>query len=134
MIPPTRVPTRAPTAYDFALVQPATEALINYGRETFEWHTNYPLRPNQGLELVFWPRVLGPGGWMNGRSPVGAQSSGSNETVWRYVVSLTSFEDAQSEFFRPGEYYWGVLVVDMSPTYKRIALLNGVYRTFIYNR
>jgi hypothetical protein len=126
-------PAVAPS-YQFYLVRPDNAALLNYSRETFAWHTDYPLGPTQALELVFWPKSQGIGGWIHGRSPIGAQNRSTSGHSWEQEVNLVGFEANQPQFFRPDDYYWGVLVVDMQPAYKRITLLNGEARLFSYRR
>lgn len=74
--------------------------------------------------MVFWPTDRGA--MSNG---FGMAAPTSNTTIG---VDLTALDSTLHALFEPGTYYWGVLLVQVSP-YERLGLVSD-YRTFNYVR
>lgn len=105
------------------LQQPSNDAAGN-GHQYFTWETDVQPGENQGFELVFWPTDRGA--MSNG---FGMAAPTSNTTIG---VDLTALDSTLHALFEPGTYYWGVLLVQVSP-YERLGLVSD-YRTFNYVR
>ncbi len=90
-------------------VQPGPNSQFGVNNSvTFSWQPNAPILPDQLFEFVFWQPDQQ---WLEGRSPAAAM----NDTFY----TMTPKE--------AGSYRWGVLLVRLEPTYKRIRLLGPDY-------
>lgn len=105
------------------LQEPINDA-AGSGYQHFTWVTDVQPGQNQGFELVFWP---------TDRSAIsngfGLAAPTTNTTVG---VDLAALDSTLHALFEPGTYYWGVLLVQVSP-YERLGLVSD-YRTFHYSR
>lgn len=113
--PATRPPATSPAASTdlrVTLLRP-NNGDSGAGVVAFEWRLEGgALGPNQAMELVFWQE--GQTAMENGKSPTGASDKA------RFDVDFA----AQSALLPPGQYRWGVLLVQTSPSYSRIRLLS----------
>ena len=85
------------------------------GRREFVWQSNLTLSGNQYYELIFWPAGGDP--MSQGFGPVGS----FKET--KTSVDLDKAIEAIPQFEFGKEYEWGVLLVELEPSYRRIAHL-----------
>lgn len=116
-VPPTTVPSSA-SPISGAVIQPVSPAPNSDGgdRVTFEWTANFTPRPGQGFELVFW---------RPGQTPI-ANSFGLAAPTMDTSVSanLGSLDNTLGDLLDPGDYQWGILLVQQQP-YRRVQYLGG---------
>lgn len=116
-VPPTTVPSSA-SPISGAVIQPISPAPNSDGgdRVTFEWTANFTPRPGQGFELVFW---------RPGQTPI-ANSFGLAAPTMDTSVSadLGSLDNTLGDLLDPGDYQWGILLVQQQP-YRRVQYLGG---------
>lgn len=106
---PTPRPTTPPVALTISLIEPNPGDSFG-GQRTFIWKiVAGALSPGQAMELVLW--YPGEDPLLNGRSLAPAHSSATQLTVDVNVLP-------------PGTYYWGILLVEMQPAYRRLRLLS----------
>ena len=118
---PTVVP--APTAETLALLPPTLSGLepanhaVSQELITFTWPTVSASKPDQRLELAFWPDEPPP--WPDGIS-VAVPTEDQSLTVNLHQLN-TFFSDS----FDPGEHNWELLLVRVKPKAKRLKHLGG---------
>ncbi|MCB0199430.1 MAG: SpoIIE family protein phosphatase [Anaerolineae bacterium] len=133
---PTPIPLReaSETRTVPSLVQPAgavTVSLVspNDGdsgstARTFEWIVRSgALATNQAFELRFWKTGQDA---LNDGLGLGGTTRSNQQTI-----NLAAADSAS--LIKPGEYLWGVLLVETSPLYRPLGLISGT-RTFRYER
>ncbi|GAB4548345.1 MAG: hypothetical protein Kow0063_43290 [Anaerolineae bacterium] len=114
-VPPTATPVPASPAGQFTLLKPTLEE-PTYGLTDFEWQWDGPVGPDQGFEVRVWREGEPPAGVhnavednLNGRvAPLGGNT-------YRLTVDIRNAAGVQG---RGGEYWWTVLLVQVSPEYK----------------
>ncbi len=94
------------------------------GRIVFTWESNFTPPPGTAYELIFWPRNRDP---MVEGFGLSAPTLATVESV-----DLNALDHTLGNLLQPGEYRWGVLLVEVSP-YRRIAFL-GDEHEFRFNR
>ena len=117
------MPAQQPSLPHVALQEPSDDAAGN-GYQHFTWQTDSQPGQNQGFELIFWPTDLNA--MSNG---FGLAAPTKNTTIG---VDLDALDGTLRSLFEPGTYYWGVLLVQVSP-YERLGLVSDA-RTFHYQR
>lgn len=132
---PTRVSVATPTRAGVASPQPTGGAIVlsltNPGAgdsssttQMFEWTTVAgALAANQAFELRFWRAGQDP--VSEGFSPTGFTTQN------RQFVNLQAADAAG--LIDPGEYLWGVLLVETTPTYRALRPISDA-RVFRYER
>ena len=134
--PPTATPrptstatnTPAPTAIPvnsqlLTLVTPG-EGQGSGGEVLFEWQTTIVPGENQAFELVLWP--VGESAMSTGFGLAAPTLSN------RVIADLDKLDQTLGTLLEPGEYNWGLLLVQIEP-YSRIQFL-GAQRAFVYVR
>lgn len=128
-VAPTQTPlftatkTPAPTATFTATPAPALLALIPQdgavakGALVFEWQTERVLQAEQRFEVVFWKAGQDP--LLDGIG-FGVRDGGT-----RVQLNLRELDLVMGAQFEPGEYLWGVLLVQKEPGYQRLEYLGG---------
>jgi serine/threonine protein kinase len=113
------------------LVAPSAATVLEAPSVLFAWTSEYDLSPGQGLEMIVWPLNSGEDGWRQGRSPSGVRRVSAEPDMWRVNVDLATFARSQTDgFFSTGNYFWGIVLVEVDP-YQRLSLL-GDRRIFTY--
>jgi hypothetical protein len=92
------------------------------GERQFAWQTSFVPSDGQAFELVFWKAGQDP--LFNGIG-LAAPTAGDHVTI-----NLLVLDEQLGELVEPGDYYWGVLLVRLSP-YERLHFF-GASRTFTY--
>jgi hypothetical protein len=120
------VPTPAPPpppAGNVQLLDPG-ENNGGGGERTFQWQADFTPGEGQGFELVFW---------RFGQDPIANGFGLAAPTTSNSVsVDLDALDDQLGPLLDPGEYQWGVLLVQTSP-YQRLRFL-GDSNKFNYSR
>ena len=124
---PTATPHATPTPTTLrvdgtacTLLEPL--AAVLQGSRTFRWTTNLTLGQNQLFELVFWPAGQDP--MQKGLAPAGSCTAQTSVTV-----NLDKAAASLSDLLIAGhDYQWGVLLVEVNPSYKRLQYLGGGQR------
>ncbi|MCB0132523.1 MAG: protein kinase [Caldilineaceae bacterium] len=130
--PPTSTFTPAPTATPTPI--PVTSSLLvlvrpgngtsDGGVQAFEWTTSIVPGANQGFELVFW---------RNGQDPIASGFGlAAPTTSERVTVNLDQLDQTLGDLLEPGDYQWGLLLVQTEP-YQRLQFL-GQQQSFQYVR
>ncbi len=117
---PAQTPTPGVPRGTFTLLNPLTVEDSTHGPTKFQWQWTGTLPPDYGFEV----RV-----WQEGESPVGAHDAvldnknGNIITIGsdRYQLT-TDIKDAPGVQNRSGEYLWTVVLVQITPTYKDLAI------------
>ena len=129
-ISPTATPKPAATATSapamtIALQEPAAGA-VGGGERLFRWQASQGLSGNQAFELAFWRP--GQDALRDSFGPVGVtqQASGGMR------INLDEADVLLGALLDPGDYLWGVLLVETEP-YRRVALLSEA-RAFRFER
>jgi hypothetical protein len=105
--------TPTPTPGTVVLVEPLNED-SGTGQRVFIWQTNFTPPPGRAFELVFWKEGQTP--LQNGFG-LAAPTTGTSVTV-----NLSKLDDQLGQMLDPGEYFWGLLLVQVEP-YQRIQFL-----------
>jgi hypothetical protein len=107
------------------LLEPAGSA-VGGGERLFRWEASQGLGGNQAYELVFWRP--GQDVMRDSFGPVGVtqQASGGMR------INLDEADLTLGALLDPGDYLWGVLVVETNP-YRRVALASEA-RPFRFER
>ena len=88
------------------------------GRLTFSWQAPFSPPSGQAFELVFW---------RPGQDPLTSAFGLAAPTLETWEsVDLNALDHALGNLLQPGEYEWGVLLVQTSP-YRRIAFLGDAH-------
>jgi len=108
-----------------ALQEPAAGAVGGLER-LFRWQASQGLSGNQAFELAFWRP--GQDALRDSFGPVGVtqQASGGMR------INLDEADVLLGALLDPGDYLWGVLLVETEP-YRRVALLSEA-RAFRFER
>ncbi|MEZ4710457.1 MAG: type II CAAX endopeptidase family protein [Caldilineaceae bacterium] len=115
--------TPAPTATWTVTPLPPFSALLPKdgaaakGALVFEWQTDRVLAADQRYEVVFWQP-----GQDALRDGVGYAV---RENSTRVQINLRELDFVMGAQFEPGEYLWGVLLVQKEPNYRRLEYLGG---------
>lgn len=96
------------------------------GISTFRWQVNQVATNNQAFELAFWRPGLDP--IVGAFSPVGTTQANSGSMT----VDLDAADITLGAMFDPGDYRWGVLLVETNP-YRRVVLISEPW-AFRYER
>jgi hypothetical protein len=115
--------TPTPTPGALALVDPL-DGDSGTGQRIFVWQTNFTPPVGRAFELIFWREGQNP---MQNGFGLAAPTTGTSVTV-----NLTKLDDALGQLLDPGEYFWGLLLVQVKP-YQRIQFL-GEARRFTFFR
>jgi hypothetical protein len=91
--------------------------------QLFQWHANVQPGEGQAFELVFWRPDQNPLG-----SGFGLASPTTNNEV---TVSLSALDGALGDLLEPGEYLWGLLLVQTDP-YQRIQFMGSQHNFRFY--
>ena len=94
------------------------------GSQAFEWQTTIQPAAGQAFELVFWPTDQDPMGRGFG---LAAPTTGN-----RIVVNLDALDVTLGDLLQPGDYNWGLILVQTEP-YQRLQYLEQK-RAFRYVR
>lgn len=127
--PPWPMAAPVPAAPATVLLAPALSGLepanraMSQGPITFAWQTMVVPEVGQRLELVFWQEEQSP--LQDGISVAVPAESQS------LAINLHQLDIIFRDRFGPGEYQWGLLLVQVEPAYKRLAYLGGGH-TFIF--
>ncbi|MCB0070711.1 MAG: hypothetical protein KDE20_04600, partial [Caldilineaceae bacterium] len=120
---PTATPTTVMVSSNARLLNPA-DGSSGAGRQMFIWEVPYEPRANQAFEVIFWKK---------GADPLDAGFGIAAPTTAQSVaVDLDMLDRELGSLLEPGEYNWGVLLVQVSP-YQRLQFLGGS-RTFDFAR
>ena len=117
------LPTATPTITEFALVAPL-HGSADSGVVPFEWTTTYEPKEGEGFEVIFWP--------IGGDPMVQGFGLAAPTTNHRVNLDLVALDDVLGTTLEPGEYQWGILLVETEP-YSRLRLLSEP-RLFHYTR
>ena len=122
VILPTATPTETPIPVEVKLAWP-NDRVSGSGDQLFRWTTNVMPAEGQAFELIFW---------REGQDPL-AQGFGLAEPTrsTSVTVDLTKEDDRLGALLDPGEYYWGVRLVETDP-YARIDFVSDS-RLFRYS-
>lgn len=103
-----------PISYTAELVYPLDNA-EGGAVQAFEWYPSFSAEPDYGFELIFW---------RNGENPM-EQGFGlaPPTTEFSVRVDLDDLDEVLGNQLNDGEYSWGVLYVQTSPDYQRVALI-----------
>jgi hypothetical protein len=107
---PLPLPTPTPTLTGLRLVEPV-DGDSGTGQRTFRWETSFVPPEGQGFELVFWKEGQNPLATGFG---LAAPTAGTSITV-----DLNDLDSRLGDLLEPGEYRWGLLLVQTSP-YQRL--------------
>ena len=102
---------------------PPTEFSIN-DRVDFKWQVGFPLHENQAFEVIFWKA-----GEIPFEDGLGLAPPVKDEQIHVYLFEL---DERFGQMLEPGQYQWGILLVETEPSYKRLAYL-GAGHTFRYH-
>jgi len=94
------------------------------GSQRFEWSANITPGPGQAFELIFWRPDQDP--MANG---FGVAAPTTNNGV---SVDLNALDGTLGDLLEPGDYKWGLLLVQTDP-YQRLQFL-GAQNNFIFYR
>ncbi|MFZ2487441.1 MAG: protein kinase [Anaerolineae bacterium] len=117
--PPTATPAPPPAAIRVGLTGPASGS-AGRGTQTFSWQANQSPSANQAFEFVFWKQGQDP--MRDAFGPVGTVQAANGQVA----VNLESIDGTLGPLFDPGEYLWGVLLVETAP-YRRIGLVSDAW-------
>ncbi|MEZ4608767.1 MAG: hypothetical protein R2838_00665 [Caldilineaceae bacterium] len=122
VILPTATPTETPIPVEVTLAWP-NDRVSGSGDQLFRWTTNVMPAEGQAFELIFW---------RDGQDPL-TQGFGLAEPTrsTSVTVNLTKEDDRLGGLLDPGEYYWGVRLVETDP-YARIDFVSDS-RLFRYS-
>jgi serine/threonine protein kinase len=120
----TAPPAQASTAV-VTLIEPDSGA-IGAGVRLFSWQASQSLAGSQGFELVFWRP--GQDAMRDAFGPIGVSQDSSGQMR----VDLDRADQVLGALFDPGDYLWGVMLVETAP-YQRIALVSDA-RAFRFER
>jgi hypothetical protein len=107
------------------LIEPGPGA-IGAGVRLFSWQASQSPAPTQGFELVFWRP--GQDAMRDAFGPIGATQGSSGQMQ----VDLDRADQVLGALFDPGDYLWGVMLVETTP-YQRIGLVSEA-RAFRFER
>lgn len=108
-----------------ALMEPAAGA-VGSGDRLFRWQANHGLNGSQAFEMVFWRP--GQDAIHDAFGPVGV----TQRPAGGMRINLDEADVMLGALLDPGDYLWGVLLVETNP-YRRIALLSEA-RAFRFER
>jgi hypothetical protein len=94
------------------------------GSQRFEWIVNISPGPGEAFELVFWRPDQDP--MVNG---FGVAAPTTNNGV---TVDLNALDGTLGDLLEPGDYKWGLLLVQTDP-YQRLQFL-GAQNNFKFYR
>ncbi len=119
---PTDTPTVTPVPITVQLTVP-NDRVGGSGNTTFAWRANGVPEEGQAYEVIFWK---------DGKSPL-VDGFGIAQPTRRnsITVDLDVLDDRLDGLLDPGEYRWGVLLVNRDP-YERLKFF-GESRLFRYN-
>ncbi len=120
--PSTATPASVPAV---KLLEPAAGA-VGSGERLFRWQADHGLSDNEAFELVFWRP--GQEAMRDAFGPVGVTQEGSGGMR----INLDEADVLLGALLDPGDYLWGVLLVETNP-YRRILLLSEA-RAFRFER
>jgi serine/threonine protein kinase len=118
--PPTQASTPVVT-----LIEPGPGA-IGAGVRLFSWQASQSPAATQGFELVFWRP--GQDAVRDAFGPIGVSQDSSGQMR----VDLDRADQVLGALFDPGDYLWGVMLVQTAP-YQRVALVSEP-RAFRFER
>ncbi len=121
---PTATPAQASTTV-VTLIEPGPGA-IGAGVRLFSWQASQSPAATQGFELVFWRP--GQDAVRDAFGPIGV----SQDISGQMRVDLDRADQVLGALFDPGDYLWGVMLVETAP-YQRIALVSEP-RAFRFER
>ena len=123
----TAAPSAPPTPSSnlVNLIEPGVGA-VGSGVRLFHWQASQAAAANQGYELVFWRP--GQNAMGDAFGPIGVTQDSSGQMR----VDLDKADLVLGALFDPGDYLWGVMLVETSP-YRRIALVSEA-RAFRFER
>jgi hypothetical protein len=107
------------------LIEPDSGA-IGAGVRLFSWQASQSPAGSQGFELVFWRP--GQDAMRDAFGPIGVSQDSSGQMR----VDLDRADQVLGALFDPGDYLWGVMLVETAP-YQRIALVSDA-RAFRFER
>ena len=114
-LPPTASVTATPAPSLSTLIP--QDGAVAKGALVFEWQTDRVLAANQRYEVVFWKPNQEPL-----RDGVGFAV---RDSTARVQINLRELDFVMGAQFEPGEYLWGVLLVQKEPNYQRLEYLGG---------
>ena len=119
---PTDTPTVTPVPITVQLAVP-NDRVGGSGNTTFAWRANGAPEEGQAYEVIFWK---------DGKNPL-VDGFGIAQPTRRnsITVDLDALDDRLDGLLDPGEYRWGVLLVNRDP-YERLKFF-GESRLFRYN-
>jgi len=115
----------APSSNLVNLIEPGVGA-VGSGVRLFHWQASQAAAANQGYELVFWRP--GQNAMGDAFGPIGVTQDSSGQMR----VDLDKADLVLGALFDPGDYLWGVMLVETTP-YRRIALVSEA-RAFRFER
>jgi len=117
--------TTATAPEPYAVLNGPVENAIS-GKQTFSWSAyNLPLAENQAYSVVFWDPKLGETPLEDGYAPTGFVRSTSVE------IDLDQVIDKLPEVREKNYYHWGVILIQTSPSFKRLAYLGGDHKFWL---
>jgi hypothetical protein len=119
------LPTATSVAASVRLLEPPTGA-IGGGERLFRWQASHELSGNRAFELVFWRP--GQDAMRDSFGPVGVTQDASGGMR----INLDEADVVLGALLEPGDYLWGVILVETSP-YRRIGLVSEA-RAFRFER
>jgi hypothetical protein len=122
---PTATNTPIPTGSDVVRLLTPASGSAGSGSQTFTWSTALTPPPGQAFELVFWPA---------GESPMARGFGMAAPTTGNQLnINLSALDNSGDHPLEPGDYQWGLLLVQTEPSYQRIQFL-GAQSAFRYYR
>ena len=109
----TATPVQVPTAV-VALIEPGQGAVVS-GVRLFSWQANQSPPAGQSFELVFWRPGQDP--LRDAFGPAGLTQGSAGQIQ----LDLDKADQTLGALFDPGDYLWGVMLVQTTP-YQRIRL------------
>lgn len=120
---PTATPSPTATSAPALEIMEPADGIVSHGPITFRWVNHVELQAGQRLELVFWQGDDSPL-----EDGIGVTVPAGQQQV---LANLKQLDMIFGNQFGPGEYHWGVLLVQAVPSYERLEYL-GDGRTFVF--
>lgn len=103
------------------LLEPVSDALLDGETARFVWQRQERLASDEALELVFWSAETDIDGWKEGIAPAGLQREGE-QGEWQVNLDLLSLPLIYGPELEKGDYFWGIVRVQLQPEYRRMML------------
>ncbi|MCB9138415.1 MAG: protein kinase [Caldilineaceae bacterium] len=87
------------------------------GSQLFSWDTTITPQAGQAFEIVFW---------QDGQDPITQGFGMAAPTTGNQVsIDLTALDNSGNHPLEPGEYQWGLLLVQVEPSYQRLQFMDA---------